>query len=426
MIFSPNCIIQNCDVSGTFGGGIAVGYFSSNAIVRNCRVWNADIGNVPRSPNGHGHGWGNGIGIAQGSDHSLIENCIAYLVNGECLVAAGHDCTIQNCIVADCYKTAFYVDGSNNKVLNNICWQTYSNAVLNAPVYGQPTFTIGFNVTTEGQELYPTNYQTWGLRGTAIINNVSINGGLEQDFYAAPTNYLMSEMLYANNTLVNADFALSGGATSPLGGNYHVINNLVFYLVLGGGPVVTYPTNTMDWGNNVRVFDGGKTSFSLSWNGTNGYYFFGFLTNWMAYSGESNSVWIADTNSADLIIPALAGKVSAMPRLWGTNGTNICAPPDMDISWVFTNLATCSNNIVALRNQLAAPFRPINTYNAGRSFPSWTWVDGFGVTNTMTSPLASDMLGTIHTGTMTVGALDAAHTTLNVINLNISGSITHP
>jgi parallel beta-helix repeat protein len=265
-VMGANCIVQNCDLSGSWNSGLVVQYAgATNDIIRNCRVYNVSLMNFPRIT----HDWGGGISISRGANNCLVENCVAYLVHGEGILLANvNNGIVRNCICADTFKARYYADGINNLFEKNIGYSTPINDRLNSIVYGSPTSGAGFVVTTEGDDALGKTYNCMGLRGTRIINNLIVGGlnscGIEvdKDGYS-PTNYNFSQFFFVNNTFVNvgAEFSLISTAETnnfnPFGNNLHIANNLFLgvpispYRIESIGPV----TNTVDFGNNVHLFN---------------------------------------------------------------------------------------------------------------------------------------------------------------------------
>lgn len=409
---ATNNVIENCDVTKTWITGMSVSYGDHSwTTIRNCRVYNCSLENWPRTNSS----WGGGISIGKGiGTHCLVENCLVYFNNGEAILTTANNCTVKNCIIADNYRASMYCNGDNNMFENNVNYCTKAGLQINLGSFGVATL-----VTQEGQNI-ATN--TIGLRGTLIVNNLLVNAayGLTVENFESPyTNYPFSDIVFANNTCIVGNQAIQvtadpGYPTSGPYNNFHIFNNLFLASPLAPSPyfweIAKYPNYPIDFGNDIYDF---QTSSFFQWGSNGWYYSGGGLTNWMLASGETNagpraSLWLTDTNLANNIISNVLQAASVMPRLWQTNSG---PPPDLDISWVFTNLATCSNNIFALRKKLAAPFRPLNDTNnvalhAGRQFPDWTWVDDFGVTNTVTAPIATDLMGYSRSGNPTIGALE--------------------
>ena len=407
-------IIQNCDVHDSYGNGISVAFNgATNNIIRNCRVYNTTLMNWPRT---YTNGWGGGISIASGAHGCLVENCVAYFIHGEGILVGGvNRGTIRNCIVSDTFRTHLYSNGGDNLLEGNIVYSTRANEVdLNNNV-----LETSIEVTDEG-DASTYIYGAIGERGNRVVNNLAISGGGTvlsmnvQDYY--PTNYMWSDCFVGNNTLVGggSEIVLNDPyGTNGFGNNLHIVNNLVLKAgsaaLVSARPVIG--TNTIDIGNNLYLFY--PVGTFVKWD-TNSAYWHTASTasNWMLWSGETNvgpraSTWITDTNAATNIIANVFQSAAALPRMWATNGGPV---PEINMDAIFADLSTCSNKIAALRQQLAAPFRPINiatnpVIGSGRQFPTWTYVNDYGVTNTV-APITTDLLGNVRFGNPTLGALE--------------------
>lgn len=428
---ATNNIIENCDVSGTQGSGICAVYGNCSwTIVRNCRIYNTSLCNWPRGTSG----WAGALTVAKSlSTNCLFENCLVYFNNGEAIgIENANGCTVRNCIISDNGHAAMYSDGDDNLWCNNIVYCTAAGQALNGGNFG-----IGAYMTQEYQNI-SCGTNAIGLKGGIMINNLLINTdyGFDIDNFESPyTNYPFSDILFANNTCLwgsqavneNSDFAYQ--ITNKLYNNFHIINNIFLASPLqssyGALEWCTFPAYKIDFGNNIYSFKN-NTEF---YYGTNNSYFAQVgVTNWIAASGETNgggrsSYWFPSTGWATNFITNVLQSAATMPWLWQTNGG---AAPDINVDLLFTNLATCSNNIVGLWQQLAARFRPTTNWVVnqapgltnspvamGRALTNWVWTDDFGGTYTNTAPLATDLLGTSRIGTPYLGALNPPNQVLS-------------
>jgi hypothetical protein len=426
---ATNDIVEDCDISGCWVGGIIAQYGNINGvIIRNCRVYNSSLENWPRGS----AGWGGAITIAESNGtNCLIENCLVYFCNGEGIgIENANNCTVRNCIIADTCHTSMYSDGDNDIWSNNVTYCTAASLFLN----GGSSFGVQPSFTQEYQDIsWITN--AIGLRGSVMVNNLFVNtvSGFYIDDYQNPyTNYPFSDILFANNTCIgcaNAAISISsqpGYITSPYN-NFHIINNLFLSGPLNASPyfwVLRLPTYPIDLGNNIYCYE----TCGQAYDNTNSVYVDGAaaVTNWMLLSGETNagsraSLWLFNTNQANFLISNVLQSAASMPVLWQTNGG---PPPTINVNLLFTNLLACSNNIDTLRRQLAAPFSPINNstnpaVTMGRSLSSWAWVDDFGATNTIIGPIGADLLGHPRVGIPTIGALNPMNLLLPPSSLEV-------
>jgi len=422
---STNCTVQNCEVQNCWAIGATLNGGSSN-ILRNCRVFNTSLYCWPRIY----ASWAGGITCT--STDSLVENCVAYFIHGEgILICNGRNSAIRNCIVSDTFRTKIYIEAQNALIENNILYSSQSNPHLNTNWDNRfPERIYGGGVELAQEQIdSPGRLQIAGLKGTRVINNLIIctDWPIMGDKSSHNiTNYVFSDLLFVNNTCIDfqscgfSDSTYSANNYSPWGGNVFFVNSLMLSPVRNVRMfVISAVTNGFTLGNNIYNFNSqglfmwaptpaGATYITCNTSNPSA------LTNWMLRSGETNagpfaSRWYGDTNIANNIIPDVWRKAYSMPRLWQTNGGT---PPDIDIDAVFADLSNCSNRIVALRRQLAEPFRPINTagnpaLHAGRLLPTWKYLTDDGLPKTV-SPITTDLLGSLRSGNPTVGALEPA------------------
>lgn len=412
-------IIQNCDVTEAWITGIISEYVgSTNNTIRNCRVYNTSLEHWPRSNPG---GWGGGISLQRGAHNCVVENCVVYFVHGEGIMAASvNNCTIRNCIISDSSSGRIGVDAENTLIDSNIIWVTPYNPGIN------DDSMIGFGL--EQVDALGDYSDSKGIKGTRIVNNLTIGGTGVRGWQAAGGDlYPYSDCIIANNSLL--DFTGRGiyllNGVAGYGNNFYIINNLLTTRDKIANMNLTGPI----WGpitlwNNLYCFD---ANASFIWTNVFSAYAEGQLGQWMSVSGETNSgvyasSWQPSTNTATSIIANLFYKAINMPRLWSTNTG---PAPELDVDPVFADLATCSNKIVVLRGQLAAPFIPVRgtnnpAYRTGTPFPSWTYVTDHGLTNTV-APITYDLLGYPRPAQITIGALDPQDPTIWLSGSHLEG-----
>ncbi len=217
--------VSNCNVHHIYTHGILV--FGDYGIAEDNRVWQTCLSNV----NGSGGGmWGNGINAARDQVNGITLNAIlrrntVYNNWGEGLSTYEANGTIiEDNIVYDNWATNIYISDAIYVLFQrNMVYVTSGNS------FGQsPVIMLADEVANKPRSTNNT-----------IINNLFVNGRAALFSWTGVSGSGLTNLLFANNTLSNAEVK-----TGTINSGDRIINNIF----TGGGNILS--TSGVTWSHN--------------------------------------------------------------------------------------------------------------------------------------------------------------------------------
>ena len=273
--------MRNINLNGAVSGGVGVSILGTNDIVSNIIVH---------------HTWSQGI-TAQG-DNSIVQDSTIYnvalancrLAQAICGITAttygsalypsagwpgcvsatqpynsgliNHNSAIQRVTVYDCWGEGISTYNSNGTIIqDNITYNNFSenlyvnnavnalvqrNIVYNAPdsYLGSYTPTAGFALADEQNNTLASNL---GANNT-VINNFIYNSDVSLYSWTQVSGTGLNNALFANNTIINSNFATgAGGSNNIINISSIIANNIVW----GGNVSVSSPTTGLTFSSNL-------------------------------------------------------------------------------------------------------------------------------------------------------------------------------
>ena len=218
--------VSNCNVHHIYTHGILV--FGDYGIAEDNRVWQTCLSNV----NGSGGGmWGNGINAARDQVNGITLNAIlrrntVYNNWGEGMSTYEATKTIiEDNIVYDNWATNIYISDATYVLFQrNVVYVTDGNSFNQAA----PGLMLADEVASKPRSTNNT-----------IINNLFVNGRVALFSWTGVSGSGLTNLLFANNTLSNAEVK-----TGIINSGDRIINNIF----TGGGNILS--TSGVVWSNN--------------------------------------------------------------------------------------------------------------------------------------------------------------------------------